>query len=32
MIDIANLKFQLTEDRIIELMDALGAPLMKKFL
>ena len=29
MIDIASLKLQLTEDRIIELMDALGAPLMK---
>ena len=29
MIDIANLKSQLTEDRIIELMDDLGAPLMK---
>ena len=29
MIDIQSLKSQLTEDRIIELMDALGAPLMK---
>lgn len=29
MIDIIQLKSQLTEDRIIELMDALGAPLMK---
>ena len=29
MIDIASLKSQLTDDRIIELMDALGAPLMK---
>lgn len=29
MIDIPYLKSQLTEDRIIELMDALGAPLMK---
>lgn len=29
MIDITSLKFQLTDDRIIELMDALGAPLMK---
>ena len=29
MIDIAYLKLQLTEDRIIELMDAMGAPLMK---
>lgn len=29
MIDIASLKLQSTEDRIIELMDALGAPLMK---
>lgn len=29
MIDIAQFKSQLTEDRIIELMDALGAPLMK---
>lgn len=29
MIDIASLKSQLTEDRIIELLDALGAPLMK---
>ena len=31
MIDIASLKSQLTDDRIIELMDALGAPLMKNF-
>lgn len=30
MIDITSLKSQLTDDRIIELMDALGAPLMKK--
>lgn len=29
MIDIQSLKSQLTEDCIIELMDALGAPLMK---
>ena len=29
MIDIQSLKSQLTDDRIIELMDALGAPLMK---
>lgn len=29
MIDIASLKSQLTDDRIIELMDTLGAPLMK---
>ena len=29
MIDIAPLKSQLTEDRVIELMDALGAPLTK---
>ena len=29
MIDIASLKSQLTDDRIIELMDAMGAPLMK---
>ena len=29
MINIQSLKSQLTEDRIIELMDALGAPLMK---
>ena len=29
MIDITSLKSQLTDDRIIELMDALGAPLMK---
>lgn len=29
MIDITSLKSQLTEDRIIELLDALGAPLMK---
>lgn len=29
MIDIQSLKSQLTEDRIIELLDALGAPLMK---
>ena len=29
MIDIQSLKSQLTEDRIIELMDALGVPLMK---
>lgn len=32
MIDIASLKSQLTDDRIIELMDAMGAPLMKNFL
>ena len=30
MIDITSLKSQLTDDRIIELMDAMGAPLMKK--
>ena len=29
MIDITSLKSQLTDDRIIELMDALGVPLMK---
>lgn len=29
MIDITSLKFQLTDDRIIELMDAMGTPLMK---
>ena len=29
MIDIPSLKSQLTDDRIIELMDAMGAPLMK---
>lgn len=29
MIDITSLKSQLTDDRIIELMDALGAPLIK---
>lgn len=29
MIDIQSLKSQLTDDHIIELMDALGAPLMK---
>ena len=29
MIDITSLKSQLTDDRIIELMDAIGAPLMK---
>lgn len=29
MIDIQSLKSQLTDDRIIELMDAVGAPLMK---
>lgn len=29
MIDIASLKSKLTDDRIIELMDAMGAPLMK---
>ena len=29
MIDIQSLKSQITDDRIIELMDALGAPLMK---
>ena len=29
MIDIVSLKSQLTDDRIIELMDAMGAPLMK---
>ena len=29
MIDITSLKSQLTDDLIIELMDALGAPLMK---
>ena len=29
MIDIQSLKSQLTDDRIIELMDAMGAPLMK---
>lgn len=29
MIDITSLKSQLTDDRIIELMDTLGAPLMK---
>lgn len=29
MIDIQSLKSQLTDDRIIELMDTLGAPLMK---
>ena len=29
MIDISSLKSQLTDDRIIELMDALDAPLMK---
>ena len=29
MIDIASLKSQLTDDRIIELMDAMGAPLMR---
>lgn len=29
MIDIVSLKSQLTDDRIIELMDALGAPLIK---
>ena len=29
MIDIASLKSQITDDRIIELMDAMGAPLMK---
>ena len=32
MIDITSLKSQLTDDRIIELMDTMGAPLMKKFL
>ena len=32
MIDITSLKSQLTDDRIIELMDAMDAPLMKKFL
>lgn len=32
MINIASLKSQLTDDRIIELMDTMGAPLMKKFL
>ena len=32
MIDIQSLKSKLTDDRIIELMDAMGAPLMKKFL
>lgn len=31
MIDIQSLKSQLTDDHIIELMDAMGAPLMKKF-
>ena len=31
MIDIQSLKSQLTDDRIIKLMDALGAPLMKNF-
>lgn len=29
MIDITSLKSQLTDDHIIELMDAMGAPLMK---
>lgn len=29
MINIASLKSQLTDDRIIELLDVLGAPLMK---
>lgn len=29
MIDIQSLKSQLTDDRIIELMDTIGAPLMK---
>ena len=29
MIDIQSFKSQLTDDRIIELMDAMGAPLMK---
>lgn len=29
MIDIQSLKSQLTDDRIIELMDAMGVPLMK---
>ena len=29
MIDIQSLKSQLTDDRIIELMDTMGAPLMK---
>ena len=29
MIDVQSLKSQLTDDRIIELMDAVGAPLMK---
>lgn len=29
MIDIQSLKSQLTDDRIIELMDSMGAPLMK---
>lgn len=32
MIDITSLKSQLTDDRIIELMDAMGVPLMKKIL
>lgn len=31
MIDIPALKSQLTDDRIIELIDTMGAPLMKKF-
>ena len=32
MIDITSLKSQLTDDRIIELIDAMGASLMKNFL
>ena len=32
MIDITSLKSQLTDDRIIELMDVMGVPLMKKIL
>lgn len=31
MIDIQSLKSQLTDDRIIELMDAMGTPLIKNF-
>ncbi len=30
MIDIQSLKSQLTDDRIIELMDTMGAPFMMK--
>lgn len=32
MIDIQSLKSQLTDDRIMELMDVMGAPLIKNFL